>query len=71
MVSVSTMVGGRTSSNSSAWLSRAKEVRARSSRAPNPRYSGNIEPDSLAPRSMSRRPSSAPISQWGTRWASV
>ena len=71
MVSVSTMVGGRTSSNSSAWRSRANEVRARSNRAPSPRYSGNIDPDSLAPRSMSSRPRSAPISQWGTRWASV
>ncbi len=43
---------------------------ARSSRAPQPRYMVNIEPDILAARSLSRMPSSAPISQWGTRWCS-
>ena len=31
----------------------------------------SIEPAILAPRSMSRMPSSSPSSQWGTRWCSA
>ena len=41
---------------------------ARSSRAPQPRYMLNIEPETLVARSPSRMPRAVPISQWGTRW---
>ena len=41
---------------------------ARSSRAPQPLYIENIEPEIRTARSGSRMPSAAPMSQWGTRW---
>ena len=44
---------------------------ARSSRAPQPRYMMNIEPEILVARGKSNRPSASPMSQWGTRWWSA
>ena len=70
IVWVRTSVGGRISSYTSALRSRLSCTRARSRRAPQPRYMVNIEPEILVARSLSRMPSSVPISQWGTRWCS-
>ena len=65
-VAVVTSDGGRTSSKASALRSRASWHRARPSVAPRPRVMANIDPLILIARSLSRIPSSVPISQCGT-----
>ena len=69
-VAVETSDGGRISSKASALRSSASWQRARARVAPGPRTMVNIEPLIFVARSGSRMPSSAPMSQCGTRWCS-